>query len=47
MLGHRKIANFDIYSFPKPASYMLAASAVALALSMLLAWRGRRKEAAA
>ena len=45
MLGHRKIANFDIYSFPKLASYMLTAAAVALVLSMLLAWRGRGREA--
>lgn len=46
IFGHQKIANFDVYSFPKLASYMLTLSAVALGMSVLLAWQRRREELA-
>ncbi len=46
LFGHQKIANFDIYSYPKLASYMLALAAVALLCSFVFAWRDRTVEAA-
>ena len=45
LYGHRKIANFEIYSYPKLASYMLALAALALLCSFVFAWRGRREKA--
>ena len=43
MFGHRKLANFDVYSYPAPGSYVLGAVLVILALAIVLSWReGRR-----
>src|SRR5262249_22730878 len=44
LFGHRKLANFDVYSFPAPASYAPAAVAGALWLALFLAWRDARRE---
>jgi copper chaperone NosL len=44
VFGHRKIANFDIYSYPKSASYLLALAAVALLISIVFAWREQRSQ---
>lgn len=47
LFGHRKLANFDVYSFPAAASYALGAVALALLLALFLGWReARRAEAA-
>jgi len=46
LYGHEKIANFDIYSYPKGASYLLALVVVALLCSFFFVWRDRRSEAA-
>jgi copper chaperone NosL len=47
LFGHRKLANFEVYSYPAAGSYALAAVAVVLAGALLLAWReGRASEAA-
>ncbi|HKD11162.1 MAG TPA: hypothetical protein VKE50_03765 [Thermoanaerobaculia bacterium] len=47
LFGHRKLANFDVYSYPGTGSYALAAAAVALLGAFLLAWREARSGAAA
>lgn len=46
LYGHEKIANFDIYSYPKGASYLLALVVVALLCSFFFVWRDRRAETA-
>jgi copper chaperone NosL len=39
MFGHKKLANFDVYSYPAAGSYALAAVVVLLAAAIWLAWR--------
>jgi hypothetical protein len=46
LFGHKKLANFEVYSYPAAGSYALAAVAVVLAAAVFLAWReGRADEA--
>ncbi len=47
LFGHRKLANFDVYSYPGIASYALGAAAVVLLGAGLLAWREARSGEAA
>ncbi len=42
LFGHQKIANFDVYSYPKTAPYLLLAAAVLLLASIVEGWRERR-----
>jgi len=44
IFGHRKLANFDVYSYPGVASYALAAAAVVLLGALALAWREARSD---
>jgi hypothetical protein len=44
MFGHRKVANFDVYSYPGPGSYALAAIALVLAAAVFLAGLEERAE---
>jgi hypothetical protein len=44
LFGHKKLANFDVYSYPAPASYALAGVAGALLLALFVAWRYARRE---
>jgi len=44
LFGHKKLANFEVYSFPAAASYALAAVAVVLLIALVLAWREARRE---
>ena len=44
VFGHRKLANFDVYSYPAGGSYALAAVAAVLLLAFLLAWRDALRE---
>lgn len=44
MFGYRKIANFEVYSYPEGASYAMLATVLLLAAALLLAWRGARRE---
>ena len=37
--GHRKLANFEVYSYPGVGSYALAAAVLVLAGAAVLAWR--------
>src|SRR5262245_14716061 len=39
MLGYKKLANFEVYSYPAVGSYVLALVVVLLATAMFLAWR--------
>jgi hypothetical protein len=47
LFGHKKLANFEVYSYPAAGSYVLAAVALVLAASLFLAWRQGRSEEAA
>jgi copper chaperone NosL len=46
MFGHKKLANFDVYSYPALGSYALGAVMALLALAFFLAWRRARGRAA-
>jgi hypothetical protein len=46
LFGHKKLANFEVYSYPAAASYALFAVAIALAAALFIAWRGARAELA-
>jgi len=44
MFGYQKIANFEIYSYPQPASYAMGAALLLLVVAFLVAWREIRRE---
>jgi copper chaperone NosL len=44
LFGHKKLANFEVYSFPAAASYALAAVGAALLVALFLGWREARLE---
>ena len=39
MFGYKKLANFEIYSYPAAGSYVLAGVVLLLAVAFFLAWR--------
>jgi len=43
LFGHKKLANFEVYSYPGIASYALAAAVLVIAGAAFLAWRESRK----
>jgi hypothetical protein len=46
LFGYKKLANFEVYSYPAAGSYALAAVAFVLAAAVFLSWReGRAAEA--
>jgi hypothetical protein len=45
LFGFKKLANFEVYSYPAIGSYALTAVAACLALAFVLAWRGSRRPA--
>jgi len=45
MFGHKKLANFDVYSFPAAGSYALGAAVVLVMLAFVLGWRRARGSA--
>ncbi len=47
MFGYKKIANFEVYSYPKPGTYVLGGVVILLLGAMWLAWRGRRRTSGA
>jgi hypothetical protein len=47
MFGYRKIANFEVYSYPRPGSYVLGAVVLALLAALWLAWHQRRRPSGA
>jgi hypothetical protein len=46
LLGGQQIANFEVYSYPKLASYALGGAALALFVALFLSWRAARREGA-
>jgi len=45
LFGYKKLANFEVYSYPAVGSYALAAVAVVLIAAAYIAWRGARRPA--
>ena len=45
LFGYRQIANFEVYSYPRPASYLIAIVVVLLFASLFLTWRDARRAA--
>jgi hypothetical protein len=43
LFGSKKLANFQVYSFPDVASYALALVAVVLVAALLIAWRESKR----
>jgi copper chaperone NosL len=39
VFGFRQIANFEVYSYPQAATYLMVAAALLLACAFVLAWR--------
>ena len=46
LFGHKKLANFEVYSYPAAGSYALAAVALILVGAFVLAWREAMSEGA-
>ena len=46
MFGYKKLANFEVYSYPQLGSYALAATALVLVAALVLARRQWRRETA-
>ncbi|MGH9368976.1 MAG: hypothetical protein ACRD3M_15025, partial [Thermoanaerobaculia bacterium] len=47
LFGGKKLANFEVYSYPAAGSYALAGVALVLAAALFYAWREARSEQAA
>ena len=45
MFGHKTLANFEVYSYPAPASYALTVAVLLLVVALFMAWRDARKAA--
>ncbi len=43
MFGYKQLANFEVYSYPAPASYAMGLSTVLVLVAMVLAWRAARR----
>jgi hypothetical protein len=41
MFGYAKIANFEVYSYPKPGTYVMGGVVVLLLAALVVAWRQR------
>ena len=46
MFGYQKIANFEVYSYPQPASYFMGVALLLLATALALAWMAARRDPA-
>jgi len=46
MFGYKKLANFEVYSYPELGSYALAAAALVLVAALVFAFRQWRREPA-
>jgi hypothetical protein len=45
LFGYKKLANFEVYSYPAAGSYALVAAALLLGVALYLAWRQRPRTA--
>ena len=45
LFGYKKLANFEVYSYPALGSYGLGAAALFLSVALFLSWREWRREA--
>ena len=45
MFGGQQIANFEVYSYPRPASYAMAAVVALLFAALIWTWRENRRRA--
>ena len=43
VFGYRRIANFEVYSYPGPASYAMGLVLALLVAALLVSWRGQRR----
>jgi hypothetical protein len=43
IFGYQKIANFEVYSYPRTGTYILLAAGLAVAAVFVLAWRARAR----
>jgi hypothetical protein len=46
MFGYKQIANFEVYSYPQPGTYVLGSVALLLLLAVWLAWRDHTRRLA-
>ncbi len=46
MFGYQKIANFEVYSYPRPGTYVLGIVVLALLAAVWLSWRQRHQQTA-
>ncbi len=46
LFGYKKLANFEVYSYPAPGSYALGAAVVLLLAALVVGWRQGRTAAA-
>ena len=42
MFGHKAIANFDVYSYPRAGTYLMLTAAGLIVTALVLAWRAGR-----
>ena len=47
LFGHQRIANFDVYSYPRPGAYVMLVVAASLVVVIINAWRSRPPAAGA
>ena len=47
IFGHQHIGNFEVYSYPGPATYLLAAYGLVLGVTLWLSVRRERRAAVA
>ena len=45
MFGYQQIANFEVYSYPRAGSYVMAAAGALLLAALVVAWRAARPAA--
>ena len=43
MFGYKQLANFEVYSYPAPGTYLMLATAVLLFAAVFIAWRSGRR----
>jgi hypothetical protein len=44
VFGYRQIANFEVYSYPQAASYLIGAALLLVTLAFAIAWRQNRRQ---